>query len=197
MASTTSLPSNCSSSSGVFSFSPANMVSAAVKQKSAFAPVVRPSSSPPPSCTSANGNGLQGNLPWRRSGRRCSPGAFNSLVCFYLVLMILLSWWSRKCTHRVDFLGLDHLTRPVKYPKKLWVFRDSLQMFAVTRKNNFSCYAELWNFSTICSWCSCFFNSYWIVVYEMLHCHACCFLGIGTFHDWTDTFWSLVPRNQY
>uniref|UniRef100_A0A3B3TZ01 Transcription factor COE1 n=1 Tax=Poecilia latipinna TaxID=48699 RepID=A0A3B3TZ01_9TELE len=63
MASSTSLPSNCSSSSGVFSFSPANMVSAAVKQKSAFAPVVRPSSSPPPSCTSANGNGLQGNRP--------------------------------------------------------------------------------------------------------------------------------------
>ncbi|XP_053187324.1 transcription factor COE1-A isoform X6 [Scomber japonicus] len=31
----------------------------AIKQKSAFAPVVRPSSSPPPSCTSANGNGLQ------------------------------------------------------------------------------------------------------------------------------------------
>uniref|UniRef100_A0A667YNU0 EBF transcription factor 1 n=1 Tax=Myripristis murdjan TaxID=586833 RepID=A0A667YNU0_9TELE len=61
MASSTSLPSNCSSSTGVFSFSPANMVSAAVKQKSAFAPVVRPSSSPPPSCTSANGNGLQGN----------------------------------------------------------------------------------------------------------------------------------------
>ncbi|CAB1445206.1 unnamed protein product [Pleuronectes platessa] len=54
MASSTGLPSNCSSS-GVFSFSPANMVSAAVKQKSAFAPVVRPSSSPPPSCTSANG----------------------------------------------------------------------------------------------------------------------------------------------
>ncbi|KAM8898120.1 transcription factor COE1-like isoform 2-T3 [Spinachia spinachia] len=59
MASSTSLPSNCSSSSGVFSFSPANMVSAAVKQKSAFAPVVRPSSSPPPSCTSSNVNGLQ------------------------------------------------------------------------------------------------------------------------------------------
>ncbi|CAL8365409.1 unnamed protein product [Lota lota] len=59
MASSTSLPSNCSSSSGVFSFSPANMVSAAVKQKSAFAPVVRASSSPPPSCTGANGNGLQ------------------------------------------------------------------------------------------------------------------------------------------
>lgn len=67
MASSTSLPSNCSSSSGVFSFSPANMVSAAVKQKSAFAPVVRPSSSPPPSCTSANG--LQGNLWWQLAGR--------------------------------------------------------------------------------------------------------------------------------
>uniref|UniRef100_A0A4W5NAC8 EBF transcription factor 1 n=1 Tax=Hucho hucho TaxID=62062 RepID=A0A4W5NAC8_9TELE len=53
------LPSNCSSSSGIFSFSPANMVSA-VKQKSAFAPVVRPQTSPPPTCTSTNGNGLQG-----------------------------------------------------------------------------------------------------------------------------------------
>ncbi|KAJ8248070.1 hypothetical protein GJAV_G00237920 [Gymnothorax javanicus] len=30
-----------------------------MKQKSAFAPVVRPPASPPPSCTSANGNGLQ------------------------------------------------------------------------------------------------------------------------------------------
>ncbi|XP_071373820.1 transcription factor COE1-A isoform X7 [Centroberyx affinis] len=55
MASSTSLPSNCSSSSGIFSFSPANMVSAAVKQKSAFAPVVRPQNSPPPTCTNANG----------------------------------------------------------------------------------------------------------------------------------------------
>uniref|UniRef100_A0A8C2IET5 EBF transcription factor 1a n=1 Tax=Cyprinus carpio TaxID=7962 RepID=A0A8C2IET5_CYPCA len=61
MASSTSLPSNCSSSSGIFSFSPANMVSA-VKQKSAFAPVVRPQASPPPTCTSANGNGLQDTL---------------------------------------------------------------------------------------------------------------------------------------
>uniref|UniRef100_A0A673GG78 Transcription factor COE1 n=1 Tax=Sinocyclocheilus rhinocerous TaxID=307959 RepID=A0A673GG78_9TELE len=32
----------------------------AIKQKSAFAPVVRPQVSPPPTCTSANGNGLQG-----------------------------------------------------------------------------------------------------------------------------------------
>uniref|UniRef100_A0A674CZ49 EBF transcription factor 3a n=1 Tax=Salmo trutta TaxID=8032 RepID=A0A674CZ49_SALTR len=37
----------------------------AVKQKSAFAPVVRPQASPPPSCTSANGNGLQGDLSVR------------------------------------------------------------------------------------------------------------------------------------
>ncbi|XP_072447215.1 transcription factor COE1-A isoform X3 [Chiloscyllium punctatum] len=59
MASSTSLPSNCSSTSGIFSFSPANMVSA-VKQKSAFAPVVRPQTSPPPTCTSANANSLQG-----------------------------------------------------------------------------------------------------------------------------------------
>ncbi|XP_071267749.1 transcription factor COE1-A-like isoform X2 [Salvelinus alpinus] len=59
MASTTNLPSNCSSSSGIFSFSPANMVSAAVKQKSAFAPVVRPQTSPPLTCTGAIANGLQ------------------------------------------------------------------------------------------------------------------------------------------
>uniref|UniRef100_A0AAA9TDV5 Transcription factor COE3 n=1 Tax=Bos taurus TaxID=9913 RepID=A0AAA9TDV5_BOVIN len=32
-----------------------------MKQKSAFAPVVRPQASPPPSCTSTNGNGLQGS----------------------------------------------------------------------------------------------------------------------------------------
>ncbi|MXQ94376.1 hypothetical protein E5288_WYG001174 [Bos mutus] len=33
-----------------------------MKQKSAFAPVVRPQASPPPSCTSTNGNGLQGKI---------------------------------------------------------------------------------------------------------------------------------------
>ncbi|XP_066880389.1 transcription factor COE3 isoform X11 [Kogia breviceps] len=60
-ASSVTLPSNCSSTHGIFSFSPANVISA-VKQKSAFAPVVRPQASPPPSCTSANGNGLQGSL---------------------------------------------------------------------------------------------------------------------------------------
>ncbi|XP_036907112.1 transcription factor COE3 isoform X5 [Sturnira hondurensis] len=57
-ASSVTLPSNCSGAHGIFSFSPANVISA-VKQKSAFAPVVRPQASPPPSCTSANGNGLQ------------------------------------------------------------------------------------------------------------------------------------------
>uniref|UniRef100_A0A7N8YD89 EBF transcription factor 3a n=1 Tax=Mastacembelus armatus TaxID=205130 RepID=A0A7N8YD89_9TELE len=48
--------SNCNSSHGVFSFS------AAVKQKSAFAPVVRPPASPPPppNCSANNANGLQG-----------------------------------------------------------------------------------------------------------------------------------------
>ncbi|XP_036907114.1 transcription factor COE3 isoform X7 [Artibeus jamaicensis] len=60
-ASSVTLPSNCSGAHGIFSFSPANVISA-VKQKSAFAPVVRPQASPPPSCTSANGNGLQGSL---------------------------------------------------------------------------------------------------------------------------------------
>uniref|UniRef100_A0A8C9V0F9 EBF transcription factor 3a n=1 Tax=Scleropages formosus TaxID=113540 RepID=A0A8C9V0F9_SCLFO len=58
-ASSVTLSSNCSSAHGIFSFSPANVISA-VKQKSAFAPVVRPQASPPPSCTSANSNGLQG-----------------------------------------------------------------------------------------------------------------------------------------
>uniref|UniRef100_A0A8D0GH50 Uncharacterized protein n=1 Tax=Sphenodon punctatus TaxID=8508 RepID=A0A8D0GH50_SPHPU len=47
-----------STPAGVFSFSPINMISA-VKQKSAFAPVVRPQTSPPPACTSTNGSSLQ------------------------------------------------------------------------------------------------------------------------------------------
>uniref|UniRef100_A0AAY4E5S9 IPT/TIG domain-containing protein n=1 Tax=Denticeps clupeoides TaxID=299321 RepID=A0AAY4E5S9_9TELE len=41
------------------SFSPVHMISA-VKQKSAFAPVVRPQTSPPPTCTGTNGSSLQG-----------------------------------------------------------------------------------------------------------------------------------------
>ncbi|XP_062492595.1 transcription factor COE4-like isoform X1 [Pezoporus occidentalis] len=54
-ASSITVPSGTSAStpSGVFSFSPVNMISA-VKQKSAFAPVVRPQSSPPPACASTS-----------------------------------------------------------------------------------------------------------------------------------------------
>ncbi|XP_078145267.1 transcription factor COE3 isoform X7 [Centroberyx gerrardi] len=43
---------------GPYSFSPVHMISA-VKQKSAFAPVVRPQTSPPPTCTTTNGSSLQ------------------------------------------------------------------------------------------------------------------------------------------
>eukprot|EP00064_Thunnus_orientalis_P024942 superscaffoldBa00011545_g25264 len=35
----------------------------AIKQKSAFAPVVRPQTSPPPTCTTTNGSNLQGEHP--------------------------------------------------------------------------------------------------------------------------------------
>ncbi|XP_025005949.1 transcription factor COE4 isoform X2 [Gallus gallus] len=59
-ASSISLPSGTAASAppGGFSFSPVNMISA-VKQKSAFAPVVRPQSSPPPACSSTSGGSLQ------------------------------------------------------------------------------------------------------------------------------------------
>uniref|UniRef100_A0A8C9FVD5 Uncharacterized protein n=1 Tax=Pavo cristatus TaxID=9049 RepID=A0A8C9FVD5_PAVCR len=60
-ASSITLPSGAAASApaGGFSFSPVNMISA-VKQKSAFAPVVRPQSSPPPACSSTSGSSLQG-----------------------------------------------------------------------------------------------------------------------------------------
>lgn len=87
-ASSVTLPSNCSSTHGIFSFSPANVISA-VKQKSAFAPVVRPQASPPPSCTSANGNGLQGeggvggcSGPMAPSQTPCTPVALHVLHWF-------------------------------------------------------------------------------------------------------------------
>uniref|UniRef100_A0A8C0AAG7 Transcription factor COE3 n=1 Tax=Bos mutus grunniens TaxID=30521 RepID=A0A8C0AAG7_BOSMU len=51
-----------------------------VKQKSAFAPVVRPQASPPPSCTSTNGNGLQGEgarRPPLRPGQPPGPGGLS------------------------------------------------------------------------------------------------------------------------
>lgn len=58
-SSTSSLYRSITSSS---SFSPVHMISA-VKQKSAFAPVVRPQTSPPPTCTGTNGSSLQGEHP--------------------------------------------------------------------------------------------------------------------------------------
>uniref|UniRef100_A0A8C5DLY6 Transcription factor COE3-like n=1 Tax=Gouania willdenowi TaxID=441366 RepID=A0A8C5DLY6_GOUWI len=42
----------------------------AIKQKSAFAPVVRPQTSPPPTCTTANGSSLQGEHPAPTSSSR-------------------------------------------------------------------------------------------------------------------------------
>ncbi|XP_041441954.1 transcription factor COE1 isoform X2 [Xenopus laevis] len=70
--------SNCSSSSGIFSFSPANMVSA-VKQKSAFAPVVRPQVSPPPTCSSSNATSLQ-DQSFVDSGKFLSAGSLQGLA---------------------------------------------------------------------------------------------------------------------
>uniref|UniRef100_A0A8C1T9J6 Transcription factor COE1 n=1 Tax=Cyprinus carpio TaxID=7962 RepID=A0A8C1T9J6_CYPCA len=58
-SSSSCIPTSISLSAGPFSFSPVHMISA-VKQKSAFAPVVRPQTSPPPTCTSTNGSSLQG-----------------------------------------------------------------------------------------------------------------------------------------
>uniref|UniRef100_A0A8C4HPA0 IPT/TIG domain-containing protein n=1 Tax=Dicentrarchus labrax TaxID=13489 RepID=A0A8C4HPA0_DICLA len=56
------LPLSSSAPIGPYSFSPVHMVSA-VKQKSAFAPVVRPQTSPPPTCTTTNGSNLQVKQP--------------------------------------------------------------------------------------------------------------------------------------
>ncbi|XP_034399865.1 transcription factor COE3-like isoform X4 [Cyclopterus lumpus] len=56
--SSSSSPSTSSSSSSPSTSSSSSSFSA-VKQKSAFAPVVRPQTSPPPTCTTANGSNLQ------------------------------------------------------------------------------------------------------------------------------------------
>ncbi|CAO2583701.1 Transcription factor COE3 [Lemmus lemmus] len=96
--SSVTLPSNCSSTHGIFSFSPANVISA-VKQKSAFAPVVRPQASPPPSCTSANGNGLQGE---GGVGGYSDPMAPSQTPCMPVVLHVL--HWSAS-----SFLSHSHL----------------------------------------------------------------------------------------
>uniref|UniRef100_A0A8C1T7M6 Transcription factor COE1 n=1 Tax=Cyprinus carpio TaxID=7962 RepID=A0A8C1T7M6_CYPCA len=73
-SSSSCIPTSISLSAGPFSFSPVHMISA-VKQKSAFAPVVRPQTSPPPTCTSTNGSSLQGEhptplLPLSQSGNK-------------------------------------------------------------------------------------------------------------------------------
>ncbi|XP_016071276.1 PREDICTED: transcription factor COE4 [Miniopterus natalensis] len=69
-ASSMSLPAAASTTS-VFSFSPVNMISA-VKQRSAFAPVLRPPSSPPQACPRAHGEGLP-DQPFEDSEKFHSP----------------------------------------------------------------------------------------------------------------------------
>ncbi|CAO2583702.1 Transcription factor COE3 [Lemmus lemmus] len=70
-----------------------------MKQKSAFAPVVRPQASPPPSCTSANGNGLQGE---GGVGGYSDPMAPSQTPCMPVVLHVL--HWSAS-----SFLSHSHL----------------------------------------------------------------------------------------
>ncbi|XP_033005288.1 transcription factor COE3 isoform X18 [Lacerta agilis] len=55
-----------------------------MKQKSAFAPVVRPQASPPPSCTSANGNGLQDRKNLSHGGEGDAHLTFGQSCCYYL-----------------------------------------------------------------------------------------------------------------
>ncbi|KAG8513395.1 Transcription factor COE4, partial [Galemys pyrenaicus] len=66
-ASSMSLPAAAPTTS-VFSFSPVNMISA-VKQRSAFAPVLRPPSSPPQACPRAHGEGLPVTACWLPTAR--------------------------------------------------------------------------------------------------------------------------------
>ncbi|KAM6164321.1 transcription factor COE4 [Rhynchocyon petersi] len=65
-----SLPAAAPTTS-VFSFSPVNMISA-VKQRSAFAPVLRPPGSPPQACPRAHGEGLP-DQPFEDSDKFHSP----------------------------------------------------------------------------------------------------------------------------
>ncbi|XP_051892178.1 transcription factor COE1-like isoform X9 [Pristis pectinata] len=58
VASPAALSSHGDSTPDIFSFFPVNVIFA-VKQKSAFAPVVRPQTSPPPTCTGSSGNSMQ------------------------------------------------------------------------------------------------------------------------------------------
>uniref|UniRef100_A0A8C0V7S8 Uncharacterized protein n=1 Tax=Cyanistes caeruleus TaxID=156563 RepID=A0A8C0V7S8_CYACU len=87
---------------GGFSFSPVTMISA-VKQKSAFAPVLRPQGSPPPACASAlqgqtvpkatkatvvsDTQPLVAHAPWRVPGVTTLPymGMVGPALCHTLV----------------------------------------------------------------------------------------------------------------
>ncbi|KAB0350739.1 hypothetical protein FD754_015596 [Muntiacus muntjak] len=69
-ASSMSLPAAAPTTS-VFSFSPVHMISA-VKQRSAFAPVLRPPSSPPQACPRTHGEGLP-DQPFEDSDKFHSP----------------------------------------------------------------------------------------------------------------------------
>ncbi|KAM8775802.1 transcription factor COE4 [Rhynchonycteris naso] len=70
-ASSMSLPAAAAPTTSVFSFSPVNMISA-VKQRSAFAPVLRPAGSPPQACPRAHGEGLP-DQPFEDSEKFHSP----------------------------------------------------------------------------------------------------------------------------
>ncbi|KAM9610718.1 transcription factor COE3 isoform 21-T22 [Morphnus guianensis] len=69
-----------------------------VKQKSAFAPVVRPQASPPPSCTSANGNGLQGELDLSQFSVYCFFGAYTQALVVYFGERYLAIFLGLRCS---------------------------------------------------------------------------------------------------
>lgn len=67
-----------SSTSSILPFS--SSVFPAVKQKSAFAPVIRPQGSPSPACSSGNGNGFRGKQRFQFGTKRdtCATGPAKS-----------------------------------------------------------------------------------------------------------------------
>ncbi|KAM9610701.1 transcription factor COE3 isoform 5-T5 [Morphnus guianensis] len=69
-----------------------------MKQKSAFAPVVRPQASPPPSCTSANGNGLQGELDLSQFSVYCFFGAYTQALVVYFGERYLAIFLGLRCS---------------------------------------------------------------------------------------------------
>lgn len=103
-----------SSTSSILPFS--SSVFPAVKQKSAFAPVIRPQGSPSPACSSGNGNGFRGKR--RPFAGACDPGAQESakeeqVQLDTIALSTCLqsscgSWWvmNGRCTGLMLHLGL-------------------------------------------------------------------------------------------